>query len=215
LRATDNSAQHVSAQRLKLPFKLRPVEHPCSRGPGPVLDDDIINRAAQPAYRLVYVGHDFQIVRWEQKNRHPAGRLGKGLGKPDEFKTPNKDFAQMRPWVHDCDGETRTASQELNKISLGLVTERSECDLFREKSRKTAVVGIEVETSPLNGVLFEPAAECAQCRAFAHVPPGLHGNDETMMDGFHGIWLQGDAPYCPSRVVNQPSANSSATPSAL
>ena len=113
----------------------------------------------------------------------------------------------MRPWVDNCDGKTRAASQELDKIALGFVTEWSERDLFREESRKTAVVGIEVETSPLNGVLFEPAAECAQGCAFAHVPPGLHGNDETMMDGFHGIWLQGDAPRFPSRGVNQPSAN--------
>ena len=108
----------------------------------------------------------------------------------------------MRPWVDDGDGQARAASQELDKIALGLVTERSECDLFREKSRKAAVIGIEVETSPFDGVLFEPAAECAQCRAFAHVPPGLHGNDETMMDEFHGIWLQGDAPCFPSRAVN-------------
>ena len=104
----------------------------------------------------------------------------------------------MRSRVDDCDRQARTASQELDKVALGFVTQRSERDLFREKSRKTAVVGIEVETLPCDGVLFEPAADCAQGRAFAHVPPGLHGNDKTMMDGFHGIWLQGDAPRFPS-----------------
>ncbi|HZK82197.1 MAG TPA: hypothetical protein VFC46_14040, partial [Humisphaera sp.] len=175
-----------------------------------VLYDDIIHRAAQPAYRLVYVRHDFQIVRREEEDRDPTVRFGESLRKPDHLKTPDQDFSQVSPRINDDDGQARAPAKELDKVAFWFVAQRGERDIFREKSRKTAVVGIEVETSPLNGVLFEPAAECAQGCAFAHVPPGLHGNDETMMDGFHGIWLQGDAPRFPSRGVNQPSANAPA-----
>ena len=79
----------------------------------------------------------------------------------------------MRPRVDDGDGQARAASQELDKIALGLVAERSERDLFREKSRKTAVVGIEVEAVAIRWRAVRASRRVRPGSCFCPRSPGL------------------------------------------
>ena len=93
----------------------------------------------------------------------------------------------MRAGIDDRDRPARAVAQKLDQVALRFVPQRRQCNHFRKQPGEAPVVGIEIETPPCNGVLFEPSGESAERRALAHVAAGLHGDNETMMEGgFHG-----------------------------
>ena len=92
----------------------------------------------------------------------------------------------MRPRINDRDRTARAASKQLDPIAFRFIAKRRQSDHFRKQPDEALVIGVEIETVPFDRMLFEPAREGAQSRAFPHVPPGLNGDDEPMTKGFQG-----------------------------